>query len=54
MARDADRASAITYEAFGIEVQAASLGDILRSKQASMRPQNRQDVVMLREMLKKR
>jgi len=47
-------ASAITYEAFGVEVRAASLEDILRSKRASDRPQDRQDVIIPREMLKRR
>ena len=47
-------ASAITYEAFGVEVRAASLEDILRSKQASNRPQDQQDVIVLLEMLKRR
>ena len=47
-------ASAITYEVFGFEIHAASLEDILRSKQASDRPQDRQDVIILHEMLKRR
>ena len=47
-------ASAITYEAFGVEVRAASLEDILRSKEASARPQDQQDAVILRAMLKRR
>ena len=46
--------SAITYEVFGIEVHAARLEDILRSKEASRRPQDQQDVLILREMLKDR
>lgn len=46
--------SAVTYEAFGVEVRAASLEDILRSKQASSRPQDQQDAIILREMLKRR
>jgi hypothetical protein len=46
--------SAVAFTAFGVEVQAASLEDILRSKQAADRPQDRQDVVVLREMLRKR
>jgi hypothetical protein len=45
--------SAITYEAFGVEVRAASLKDILRSKLASNRPQDQQDVIVLTEMLKR-
>jgi len=47
-------ASAITYEVFGVEVPAASLADILRSKRASNRPQDQQDVLILMEMLKRR
>jgi len=39
--------------AFGVEVRAAGLEDILRSKQASSRPQDRQEVIVLREMLKR-
>lgn len=45
--------SAVTFRAFGVEVHAASLEDILRSKQASSRPQDQQDVIVLREMLKR-
>jgi hypothetical protein len=47
-------ASAVPFQVFGVEVQAASLEDILRSKEASSRPQDQQDVVILREMLKRR
>lgn len=46
--------SAITYEVFGLEVRAAGLEDILRSKTASNRPQDQQDTIILREMLKRR
>jgi hypothetical protein len=46
--------SAVTFQAFGVEVRAASLADILRSKEASSRPQDQQDVIVLREMLKRR
>jgi hypothetical protein len=45
--------SAVTFQAFGVDVRAASLEDILRSKQSSSRPQDRQDVILLREMLKR-
>jgi hypothetical protein len=45
---------ALTYQAFGIELRAASLKDILRSKRASNRPQDQQDVIILTEMLKRR
>ena len=46
--------SALTYEVFGAEVRVASLEDILRSKLASNRPQDQQDVLILTEMLKRR
>lgn len=46
--------SALTYEVFGVDVHAASLKDILRSKLASNRPQDQQDVIVLREMLRRR
>jgi hypothetical protein len=46
-------ASAISYEVFGLEVRAASLRDILRSKLASNRPQDQQDAAVLTEMLKR-
>lgn len=45
--------SAVTFQAFGLDVRAASLEDILRSKEASNRPQDQQDVIVLREMLKR-
>ena len=47
-------ASAVPFTVFGVEVRAASLEDILRSKQAADRPQDRQDVIVLREMLRAR
>jgi hypothetical protein len=46
--------AAVTFQVFGIEVRAASLEDILRSKQASNRPQDQQDVIVLRAMLGER
>ncbi len=45
---------AIRYEVFGAVLLAASLSDILRSKEAADRPQDRQDVVVLRELLRRR
>ena len=45
--------TAVTYEAFGIEVRAASLKDILRSKRASNRPQDQHAATILAEMLKR-
>jgi hypothetical protein len=38
---------------FGVELLAAGLPDIIRSKQAADRPQDRQDVIVLREMLRR-
>ena len=46
--------SALKYEVFGVEVHAASLKDILRTKLASNRPQDQDDVRILRAMLKRR
>jgi hypothetical protein len=46
--------SALPFTVFGVEVRAASLEDILRSKQAADRPQDRQDVIVIREMLRAR
>ncbi|MGH7593114.1 MAG: hypothetical protein ACRELE_04605 [Gemmatimonadales bacterium] len=43
---------AVEFEIFGARVQAASLVDIIRSKEAADRPQDRQDVVIMREMLR--
>lgn len=45
--------NAIAFEVFGVRVDAASLADIVRSKVASDRPQDRQDVVVLRAMMRK-
>ena len=45
--------SAVRFEAFGTQLDAASLADIIRSKVASDRPQDRQDVAILREMLRR-
>ena len=46
--------SAVSFRVFGVKVRAASLKDILRSKLASNRPQDQQDVIILTEMLKRR
>ncbi len=45
------REHAVRFELHGKPLFAASLGDILRSKQAANRPQDRQDAVIIREML---
>jgi hypothetical protein len=44
--------SAVEFRVFGVDVRAASLEDILRSKLAADRPQDRQDAIVLREMLR--
>jgi hypothetical protein len=45
---------AIRFDAFGVEILAANLPDIIRSKEAADRPQDRQDVVVLREIMRRR
>jgi hypothetical protein len=45
---------AVRFEVFGVELRAAALRDIVRSKTAAGRPQDRQDVVVLRQMLRRR
>lgn len=42
--------NAVLYEVFDRQVQVASLADIIRSKEVADRPQDRQDVVILREI----
>ena len=44
---------AVRFEVFGETLMAASLADIIRSKEAAGRPQDRQDVVVLREMIRR-
>lgn len=46
--------SAIDFDVFGVTVRAASLDDIVRSKVAADRPQDRQDVIVIRAMLRRR
>jgi hypothetical protein len=46
--------SSVAFTVFEIEVLAASLEDILRSKEAADRPQDRVDALVLREMLRRR
>ena len=43
---------AVRFEVYGGELLASSLRDILRSKEAADRPQDRQDVLIIREMLR--
>lgn len=47
------REHAVHFEVFGQQVLAASLEDLIRSKRAADRPQDRQDVLVLREMLRR-
>jgi hypothetical protein len=44
---------AVRFEAYGVELLAARLEDIIRSKEAADRPQDRQDVLVMREMLRR-
>jgi hypothetical protein len=44
---------AVELEGFGVRFSVASLEDIIRSKEAADRPQDRQDVAVLRAMLEK-
>jgi len=46
--------NAVQFDVFGASLHAASLEDIVRSKEAADRPQDRQDVVIIREMLRRR
>lgn len=43
-----------SYEVFGVELRAADLPDIIRSKEAADRPQDRQDVIIMRDMMRRR
>ena len=45
---------AVRFDVFGVELLVADLPDIIRSKEAADRPQDRQDVLVLREMLRRR
>lgn len=42
--------NALLFEVYGVELLAACLDDIIRSKEAADRPQDRQDVLVMREM----
>lgn len=44
---------AVRFEVYGSELLAAGLEDIIRSKEAADRPQDRQDVAVMREMLRR-
>ena len=45
--------NAVRFEVYGTTLDAASLADILRSKEAADRVQDRQDAVILRQMLER-
>ena len=45
---------AVRFEVFDVPILAASLEDIIRSKEAANRPQDRQDVPILRAILRRR
>jgi hypothetical protein len=45
--------SAVQFEVFGVRILAASLEDIVRSKEAADRPQDRQDLPILRAILRR-
>lgn len=45
---------AVRFQVFGAELLAAALEDVIRSKEAADRPQDRQDVVVLRKMLERK
>jgi hypothetical protein len=44
---------ALRFEVYGTELLVASLEDIIRSKEAADRPQDRQDVLIMREILRR-
>jgi hypothetical protein len=44
---------AVRFEVFGTELLVASLADIIRSKEATGRPKDRSDVLLLREILRR-
>lgn len=46
--------SALRFEVYGTELKVARLEDIIRSKEAAGRPQDRQDVAVMREMLRRK
>ena len=47
------RTGAVEFELYGDRFEVASLKDIIRTKEASDRPQDRQDVAVMREMLRR-
>lgn len=45
---------AVRFDVFGTSIEVARLEDIIRSKEAADRPRDRQDVLLMREMLERR
>jgi hypothetical protein len=45
---------AVRFEVFGVALDVARLEDILRSKEAADRPKDRQDALIMREMIRRR
>ena len=45
---------AVEFDAFGARLLAADIPDIIRLKEVADRPQDRQDIIVLREMLRRR
>lgn len=45
---------AVHFEVYGVDLTVARLEDILRSKEAAGRPKDRQDALLMRELLKRR
>lgn len=45
--------NAIHFQVYGIDLWVADLKDIVRSKKASDRPQDRQDIIILNEIIKR-
>ncbi len=46
--------NSVRFKAYGVELLAASVEDIIRSKKAADRPQDRQDIIILNEILKRK
>lgn len=45
--------NAVVFDVYGTRLEAASLEDILRSKEAADRPKDRHDAALIREMLRR-
>jgi hypothetical protein len=46
--------NAIQFNVFGVKLLVASLEDIIRTKKAADRPQDRQDIIILQEILRRK